>query len=161
MKSSDRVGEFIGVVISLLAFLYFYDSQMLPTGFFTSAFGQTEQLALYGPIVLGINVSLIRGIYGRKNALRPLQAFQGAVTSVAAFWLLYTFPFEFAHLTALLPGFIQIPLWWISEPVGRLLFFLAVVGGLVSMGVNATRYASLRYRLSAGESQTQGRQQNR
>ncbi len=161
MKASDRVGEFIGVVISLLVLLYFYDSQTLPTGFFTSAFDQTEQVAFYGPIVLGIIVSLIRGIYGKKNAVRPLQAFQGAVISATAFWLLYTFPFEFTRLTALLPAFIQMPFWWISNPVGQSLFFLAGIGGLVSMGVNATRYASVRYRLSSGESPAKSWQQNR
>lgn len=149
MKASDRVGEFVGVVISLFVLLYFYDSQILPTGFFTSAFGQTEQLVFYGPVVLGIVVNLVRGIHRRKNAVRPLQAFQGAVISVTAFWLLYTFPFEFTRLTALLPAFIQIPFWWISNPVGRLFFFLAGIGGLVSMGVNAVRYISVRHRLSS------------
>jgi hypothetical protein len=153
MKASDRVGEFVGVIISLLVLDYFYQSQVLATGFFTSAFGQTEQLAFYGPIILGIVVNLVRGVYGKKNAVRPLQSFQGAVIAVAAFWLLYRFPFEFTHLTALLPAFIQIPFWWISNPVGRLLFFLAGVGGLASMATHVVRYASVRSRLSTTVSQ--------
>jgi len=149
IKASDRVGEFVGVVISLLVLEYFYQSQVLATGFFTSSFGQTEQLAFYGPIILGMAVSLVRGIYGKKNAVRPLQSFQGAVIAVTAFWLLYRFPFEFVHLTALLPSFFQIPFWWVSNPVGQLLFFLAGVGGLVSIVTHALRYTSVRGRLAS------------
>ncbi|MDV3277956.1 MAG: hypothetical protein LYZ69_05755 [Nitrososphaerales archaeon] len=149
MKVSDRVGEFIGIAISLLVLLYFYESQVLATGFFTSTFGQSEQLAFYGPIILGMVASFVRGTYGRKNAVRPLQSFHGAVIAVTAFWLLYTFPFEFTHLTALFPSFIQIPFWWVSNPVGQLLFFLAGIGGLVSMATHAVRYASVRGRLAS------------
>jgi hypothetical protein len=152
MKVSDRVGEFIGILISLLVLDYFYQSQVLATGFFTSAFGQSEQLAFYGPMILGIAVSFVRGTYGRKNAVRPLQSFQGAVIAVTAFWLLDKFPFEFTHLTALLPSFIQVLFWWVSNPVGQLLFFLAGIGGLVSMVVHALRYSSVRGRLASGAS---------
>ncbi len=152
MKVSERVGEFIGVVISLLVLDYFYQSQVFATGFFTPAFGQTEQLAFYGPIILGVVVSIVRGAYGRKNAVRPLQSFQEAVIAVTAFWLLYRFPFEFSHLTALLPSFIQIPFWWVSNPVGQLLFLLAGIGGLASMAANAMRYVSVRSRLSSSVS---------
>jgi hypothetical protein len=149
MKASERVGEFVGVIISLLVLLYFYQSQVQATGFFTSAFGRTEQLAFYGPMVLGIVVSLIRGTYGRKNPIRPLQSFQGAVIAVTAFWLLHVFPFEFTHLTALLPSFIQALFGWVSNLVGQVLFFLAGIGGLVSMAVHAARYASVRYRFAS------------
>lgn len=142
MKGSERVGQFVGVLVSLLVLYYFYESQVLATGFFTSAFGQAEQLAFYGPVILGIAVGVVRGAYGRKHAVRPLQAFQGLVFALSAFFLLYTFPFEFTRLTALLPEFIQIPFWWVSNPVGQLLFLLAGVGGLVSMVVHAVRYAS-------------------
>lgn len=144
MKASDRVGEFIGVFFSLLVLLYFYENQVTGTGFFTSAFRQPEQLAFYGPIVLGIIVSLIRGTYGRKNAVRPLQAFQGVVVAATAFWLLYVFPFEFTRLTALLPSLIQIPFWWVSNPIGQLLFLLAGIGGIVSMVVHSAKHASFR-----------------
>ena len=152
MKASDRVGEFVGVVFALLVLYYFYESQVLDTGFFTSAFGQTEQLAFYGPMVLGVVVSLVRGVYGTKNAVRPLQSFQGAVIAATAFWLLYTFPFEFKHLTALLPSFIQIPFWWVSNPVGQFLFLVGGIAGLVSMAVHAAKYVSVRYRLEPGPS---------
>ena len=149
MKVSERVGEFIGVVISMLVLDYFYQSQVLATGFFTSAFGQTEQLAFYGPIVLGVVISIIRGAYGKKNAVRPLQSFQGAVIAVSCFWLLSTFPFQFTRLTALLPSFVQVPFWWISNPIGQLLFFLGGIGGLASMATHAVRYVSVRSRLSS------------
>ena len=161
MKASDRVGEFVGVFFSLLVLLYFYQTQVTGTGFFTSAFGQPEQLAFYGPIVLGIVVSVIRGTYGRKNAVRPLQAFQGAVMAATAFWLLYTFPFEFTRLTALLPTFIQVPFAWLSNPVGQLLFFLAGIGGLVSMVTHAVKYASFGHQIAGGAAALDQSQQNR
>jgi hypothetical protein len=145
MKVSERFGEFIGVFVSLLVLYYFYDSQILATGFFTPAFGQTEQLAFFGPMVLGMIVGAFRGAYGWKNAVRPLQALQGFVIAVSAFWLLHTFPFEFNHLTALLPSWLQVPFWWISNPVGQILLLLAGIGGLVSMAVNAARYASVSF----------------
>ncbi|HYB45109.1 MAG TPA: hypothetical protein VEC92_01170 [Nitrososphaerales archaeon] len=144
LKASQRVGELIGVVISLLVLDYFYQSQVMATGFFTSAFGQTEQLAFYGPIILGIAISLVRGVYGRKHAVRPLQSLQGAAIAVASAWLLYKFPFEFNHLTALLPHFLQVPFWWVSNPVGQLLFVLGIIGGLVSMAAHAAMYATSR-----------------
>lgn len=150
LKAGDRVGEFVGMMVSLLVLYYFYESQVLNTGFFTPAFGQAEQLAFYGPMVLGIVVSLVRGIYGRRNAVRPLQSFQGAVIAATAFWLLYIFPFEFKYLTALLPSFIQAPFWWISNPAGQALFLLGGIGGLISMAVHAAKYVSVRYRLSSG-----------
>ena len=149
MKVSERVGEFIGIAISLLVILYFYQSQVTGTGFFTAAFRQPEQLAFYGPMVLGIAVSFIRGTYGRKNAVRPLQSFQGAVIAASCFWLFYTFPFEFTHLTALLPSFVQIPFWWISNPLGQVLLALGVLGGLISMTANAVRYAVVSRRLNS------------
>lgn len=145
MRTSERAGQFIGVLVSLLVLDYFYQSQVSATGFFTSAFGQTEQLAFYGPMVLGILVSIIRGIYGRRNAARPLQSFQGGVIAVTAFWLLHVFPFDFTRLTALLPSFIQAPFWWISNPVGQILFFLAGIAGFISMVVHAVRYVSVKY----------------
>lgn len=142
LKPSERFGEFIGVVITLLVLYYFYESQVLATGLFTAAFGPTEQLAFYGPFVLGMVISLVRGVYGRKHTVRPLQSLQGAALAVASMWLLYTFPFEFTHLTALLPHPLQVPFWWISNPVGQLLLVLGIIGGLVSMVSHAVMYAT-------------------
>ena len=144
LKTSERVGEFFGIIISLLILGYFYQSQVLATGFFTPAFGQAEQLAFYAPMVLGIAVSLVRGVWGRKRATRPLQSLQGGVLAVSAFWLLQVFPFEFTHLTALLPTAVQLPFWWVSNPIGQLLFLLGGIGGFVSMVVHAAKYVSER-----------------
>lgn len=141
LKASERVGQFVGVVVSLLVLYYFYESQVLATGFFTPAFGPAEQLAFYGPIVLGMIVSLVRGAYGKKNAVRPLQSLQGGVLALSSLWLLYKFPFEFAHLTALLPGFVRVAFWWVSNPIGQLLLVLGVIGGFVSMVVHAVQFA--------------------
>jgi len=144
MRTSERVGEFFGIVVSLLVLLYFFESQVRGTGFFTPDFRLPEQIAFYGPMVFGMFVSLVRGTYGRKNAVRPLQALQGALIAASAFWLLYVFPFEFTHLTALLPSFIQTPFWWFSNPIGQLLFLLAGIGGVIGMVTNAVRYSPAR-----------------
>lgn len=142
LKLSERVGEFTGVVISLLVLCYFYESQVTATRLFTAAFGPTEQLAFYGPFVLGVLVSLVRGIDGRKHPVRPLQSIQGAALAVGSMWLLYIFPFDFTRLTALLPHPLQVPFWWVSNPVGQLLLVLGIIGGLVSAISHAVMYAT-------------------
>ena len=144
LKPSERVGEFVGAAISVLVLYYFYESQVTATGLFTAAFGPTEQLAFYGPFVFGLLINLIRGTYGRKHAVRPLQSLQGAALAIGSMWLLYIFPFDFTHLTALLPHVLQVPFWWISNPVGQLLLVLGIIGGLVSMVAHAVMYATSR-----------------
>jgi hypothetical protein len=142
LKLSEQVGDFIGFAISLLVLYYFYQSQVTATGFFTAAFGSTEQLAFYGPFVFGMLISLARGIYGRRHAIRPVQSIQGAALAVGSMWLLYKFPFDFARLTALLPHVLQVPFWWVSNPVGQLLLVLGILGGLASMISHAVMYAT-------------------
>jgi hypothetical protein len=149
MRVSERFGEFFGAFISFLVILYFFASQANGTGFFTSGFGPVEQMMFYGPMLFGIAVGIIRGAYGRKNAIRPLEVLRSAFLAISAFWLLLVFPFEFTHLTALVPLFIQLAFSWVSNPVGQLVLVLMGLGGLVSMFFNAVVYVSVRGQLTA------------
>ena len=145
---SERFGELVGVFISFLVLLFFIENQVRGTGFFTSAFGPTEQFLFYGAWVVDAVVSLTRAAYGRRNATRPLIAMGAFVWMFAAFWLLTVFPFNFAHLPDLLPHSIQFVLFWVNDQVGALVILLVGIGSLVNMFYNSAVYIRVRSELA-------------
>jgi hypothetical protein len=150
MKAGERGGEVFGVFISFLFLLFFIENQLRDTGFFTSRFGPVEEALFYGTWLVGAAVSLARAAYGRRNAIRPFDALDGALLAITAFWLLSVFPFDFSHLPDLLPSQVRFALSWVSNPVGEVLMALAGIGGLVSMFYNAVMYAVVRSRQRFG-----------
>jgi len=141
MMPGQRGGEVVSVFISFLILLFFVENQVKGTGFFTSRWGPAEQALFYGTWLVGAVVSLARAGVGRRNPVRPLDAFYGAMLVVTALWLLRVFPFDFAHFPDLLPSFIRFAFAWISDPVGRVILVLAAIGGFASMLYNAVVYA--------------------
>jgi hypothetical protein len=141
MLPGQRAGEVASVVISALILYFFYENQATGTGFFTSRFGPTEQALFYGTWFVGVAVSLARAAYGRRNPVRPADAFYGLMLAVTALWLLRVFPFDFAHFPDLLPAAVRPAFFWLSNPVGQIGLVLAAVGGFVSMLYNAVVYA--------------------
>lgn len=144
MSIPERLGELFGLVISLLILLFFVENQIQNTGFFTSAFGSYEQVAFYGPWVLGLGVMLLRASFGRRNPVRPLEALQDLFLAVSAFWLLSVFPFQFSHLPDLLPHAVHFIFSWINNEVGALALVLVGIGGLVGAVYTSFRYLTVR-----------------
>ncbi len=147
LRISERVGEIVGVVISLIIVAFFYENQVRGVAFFTEAFGPNEQLFFYGPLFTGIVLSIARAVYGRRNGIRPFDSLNMVFLAVSAFWLLSIFPFDFTHLKDLFPSAIQILIGWVTNDIGRLLFFLAGVIASASFVYTLVLYTVVRDQL--------------
>ncbi len=149
MRIGERLGEVVGVFVSLLILLFFVENQARGTGFFTPAFKLPEQVLFYGPAAFGMLVGLARAVYGRRNAIRPLEIVQAAFLLTAAFWLYSVFPFNFAHFTDLLPGAVRPALFWTTDGVASIVLLLAGIGSLANLVYTSVLYATVRAQLLA------------
>lgn len=147
LRISARVGEVIGVFISLIIIAFLYENQVRGVEFFAPNFGGTEQLFFYGPLVSGIVLSLARAVYGRRNGIRPFDSLNMAFLAIAAFALLAEFPFDFTHLGDMFPSQLQILFGWVSNDVGRILFFIAGLVAAASFVYTFTLYAAVRQQM--------------
>jgi hypothetical protein len=132
MKLSERAGELIGIFCILILLTFFITHQTSSTGFFTMKFGLLEQFLLYGSLFFGIISSVGKIIMGRKNVIRPLDAFGAFFSCVTLLWLLHVFPFDFAHLTDILPEIFRLITVWISNDIAKLFMILGIIGSLVT-----------------------------
>lgn len=126
----ERVAELAAILAVSLMTLYFIYSQLLRTGFFTPSFGSTEIFLFYAPVPLGIAVSVIRMVTGRRNPARPLETLNAITMAAAGLWLLIVFPFNFAHLGDLLPSPLQVLLSWIPNYLGKIILLVVGLAGL-------------------------------
>ena len=103
-------------------------------------------LCLYGPILLSLAAPLARAFNGRRNAGRPFEAVTDLCLALAAIWLLMVFPFNFSHLADPLPAAIRFFLAWVTNDIGRVIFILQVIVGLMAAIVTTVIYLSVRHR---------------
>ena len=132
MKLSERAGEIIGIFCILLILIFFIIHQTSSTGFFTSKFGQLEQFLFYGSLAFGIIPNIGKIIIGRKNTIRPLEAFGAIFSFIALVWLLQVFPFDFNHLTDILPEFLRLFTIWISNDIAKIFMMIGIIGSFVA-----------------------------
>jgi hypothetical protein len=132
MKLSERAGELIGIFCILILLIFFITHQTSSTGFFTSKFGRLEQFLFYGSLSFGIITSIGKIIVGRKNAIRPLEAFGALFSFSALLWLLHVFPFDFTYLTDILPEFLQLITIWISNDIAKIFMIIGIAGSFVT-----------------------------
>ncbi len=149
LRTGERLGEVVGVFISFLILLFFYENQVRGTGFFTTEFKLPEQILFYGPAVFGALIGLTRAAYGRRNAIRPLEILQAAFVAGAALWLVSVFPFDFANFTVLMPSAIRPALYWVTDGVAVIVLWLAAIGSFVNLLYTSALYATVRERLPA------------
>jgi hypothetical protein len=132
IKLSDRAGELIGIFCILIFLVFFITHQTSSTGFFTSKFGRLEQFLFYGSLSFGIITSIGKIIIGRKNPIRPLEAFGAIFSCIALLWLLHVFPFDFSHLADFLPEILKLITMWISNGIAKIFMIIGIVGSLVT-----------------------------
>ena len=143
IKLSERAGEVIGILCVLVILIFFISHQISSTGFFTSKFGQLEQFLFYGSLAFGIIPNIGKIIVGRKNPIRPLEAFGAFFSFVALVWLLHVFPFDFTHLTDILPEFLRMITVWISNDIAKIFMIIGIVGSFVTALYITALYISI------------------
>ncbi len=143
MKPSERAGELIGIFCILIFLFFFITHQASSTGFFTLKFGRLEQFLFYGSISFGIIPNVGKIIMGRKNVIRPLEAFEAFFSCVALLWLLSVFPFDFSHLSDFLTEIMRSITIWISNDIAKILMILGVIGSLATAIYISALYFSI------------------
>ena len=120
-----------GIVIVLMwgLFGFFMAHQQQDTGFFTSAFGEWEKVALYAPIFIAMMAPIMRATTGQRNPGRLWDAAAKLSLSVGSLWLLATFPFDYSHLADVLPGNLHFVLFWITDGIARIILLFQVIIG--------------------------------
>lgn len=149
LTPSQRCGEFISLMAMVLFFAFFVDHQTTQTGFFTARFGVAEMLCVYGPMLLSLMAPIVRVFTGRRNPARPFEVETNGRMALAAIWLLLVFPFNFAHVSDVLPAGIRFLLGWITNDVSKVVLILQLgicpIAAVVSLG----KYLSIRQRASS------------
>jgi hypothetical protein len=143
-RKGERAGNVFAIVAVSLVTLYLISSQIDKTGFFTSSFGVTEMFLFYLPVPLGIGVSLIRLVTGRKNPARPLDALNAVVIGVACLWFFVVFPLDFAHLGDLLPFGMNVLVNWIPNSIVRPILLIGGLGSLFNVFYTSMIYGAVR-----------------
>lgn len=123
----ERAGELIGIVIVVLIAAFFAYHLSGKTGFMTSDFGLTGILLLFGSIVMSIVSSGARAIMGRKDKSRPFELASALYWTIAATWFLVVLPFNFTHLAAPLPDYLQFFLSWVSNGIGWIILLMTAI----------------------------------
>jgi hypothetical protein len=149
IRVSDRAGEIVAVMAIAFVSLFFYVHQIWSTGFFDSRFGQKESMLLYGSILGGMAGPISRIITGQRNVSRVPELVASVLWIAGSAWLLYVFPFNFDHITDVLPNYLQFLLNWITNDIARILFILGITGGIISLVINAQLYVKVRKLLRA------------
>jgi len=148
LSFSKRVGQCVSAGISvILLYVFFVVPQTSSTGFFTSKFGPAESFLLYVPAVLNVVTTAAKVVVGRKNMLRPFEAFGGVLFAVSFAWLLVVFPFDFAYFADVLPNFLRFLLQWISNDIARVLMVLGIIAAPVMAIYTAILYVFVRKEL--------------
>ncbi len=140
LTEGQRFGEGVSAVIVLLILGFYLYHQFANTGFFTSKFGGWEVFAFYGSILLSLASPIARAIVGRRNPVRPIEAFCNLFFAFAMLYLFFAFPFNFAHFSAALPSEIRFLLAWVTNDIAKVVLVLAFLGGLISGVYNIGRY---------------------
>jgi hypothetical protein len=140
LSLGQRFGELVSVVIVLLIFGFYVYHQVANTGFFTSNFGVWEMFAFYGSILVSLIPPISRALIGRRNPVRPIEAFCNLFFAFASLCLLFVFPFNATHFAYALPTATRFAFSWVTNDIARIVLVLMFIGGMISAFVNIVRY---------------------
>jgi hypothetical protein len=142
---SQRFGEIITVVASLMLFAFLLYHQLADTGFYTDEFGGVEQICLYAPLLFSLVAPLTRAAKGRRNPARPWEAVGNLLLALGSGWLLRVFPFDYTHLADALPSGLRFILSWVTDDIAKIVFVLQIIIASISALVITWKYLSFRY----------------
>lgn len=135
----DRIGELVGIFFVLLVTAFFAYHYSVNTGFMTAKFGIMGAIFMFGSAALSVIASGARAIIGRRDSARPFELVSAVYWTITALWFLYVFPFNFVHFADPLPSSIEFIASWISDPIGRIIILLTVIGGVATSIYTAIR----------------------
>ena len=147
IKGSDLVGEFFGLAVMCIALWFFVAHKLNETGFYTDDFGTAEMFALYSAGAFGVSVAVLRIVVRRHNVVRPFEAASMVYLAAAHAVLLASFPFEFEHVSAVLPGSLEWIVGWMSNTFGKIILALGIPGGLLGAVLVTSLYFGVRREL--------------
>lgn len=147
IRIGERIGNLIGVALTMVV-LWFFSAQLTSnTGFFTSHFGTGDQILFFAWIIVGMLPPLGRLILGRRNATRILDIISAAFTIVVAIWFLISFPFDFSHVADVLPSSLQFLLSWITNDFVKVLLVLGILLSAMMLVYTTLFYRAVRRKL--------------
>lgn len=144
LSIAQRCAELLTVIPMVLVFLFFALHQVLNTGFFTSSFGKSEMVCLYGPMLFTLTVPLVKATIGRRNPARPFEVVSNLFMAAGSLWLIAVFPFDFSHFGDFLPEVFHFPLSFITNGIGMIILALQVVGATIAAIVAAIKFLLFR-----------------
>jgi fumarate reductase subunit D len=119
----------IGIVVfCILMIIFFRTHQLHETGFFTIEFGPLEMLFFYGFWIFWITTAALEAILTQRLLSRIVDTFGGIIfATISLSILLFLFPFNFVHLTDVLPESIRFLLKWISNDIARVIMLILII----------------------------------
>ncbi len=125
LRLADWIIPLLGVV---LVVGFFIAHQASSTGFFNANFDLPEAVLFYG-VFFFVALQVIAPVYlANQRAVTALYSAAALFCIVATAWLLLRYPFNFNHLTDVMPGPIRFLLNWITYDLGQLLVLVLLVG---------------------------------
>ena len=133
LPRNERVFGIVIVVFCILMIIFFITHQMNSTGFFTSEFETFEMLFFYGFWIFWITTASLEAILNQRLLSRIVDTFGGIIfATISIALLLVLFPFEFSHISDLLPESIRFLVKWISNDIARVILVLLVIAHLAA-----------------------------
>jgi hypothetical protein len=110
----------------------------------TRKFRAIEMFALYAPLMLGFAAPAVRSLMGRRNSARPYEAVTSLLLALGSLWLLTRFPFDYTHLSDVLPAGLRFILAWVTDDIARIVLLLQVIVGPISAAITLVKYFARR-----------------
>ena len=138
------IGWIIAVILTLCAFGFYYAHQAWSTGFFTASFSTGLAVLLYVSILYLIVNSTAKLLTNRKGTLAMIELLGALLTGIATLCLFVVFPFNFAHVSDVLPSLLRPLLGWVTNDIGRILYGVAVFGSVIAIIVDSAKLITAR-----------------
>lgn len=151
LKRSDRFGNLIGIIGTIIVLFFFAAHSTSQTGFFTSDFGAVSSFIFFGATAWGIIPSAIRLLTGRKSPSKLPDMFGSILVFIAMLYFLANFQFDFAHVADPLPDFLKWVVQWITAEFVRAVMVIGVIALVFVIPFQAMSYQYLRCALAGQE----------
>jgi hypothetical protein len=125
---NPRLSFAITATIFVLTAAFFAAHQAWSTGFFLPSFTPIQAALLYSSILYGILVTNTEVIGLREDRIQIVNVIGAGLWTVTTAWLFFSFPFDFAHLAAVVPWPFQFLVTWITNGIGQAGWFLFFLG---------------------------------